>query len=173
MKLSNTQHGFSLLEVLITLVIISIGLLGIAAMQALSINNTGVARTQTIAAVQADSLASLMQANSAYWRTASGIVNVTSGTAFIDSSSVLSSTPPIPNCTAAACTPAQIATSDLLQWGGLLASRLPPGSTGSVNCVNVPVACTITIAWVEKNMALNQSTNASPGSQTYSLVVQP
>src|SRR5579871_1202658 len=60
-------HGFSVLEVMVALIIISVGLLGIAKMQALAIASTTTSRTRSIAALEAASLASAMRADRAYW----------------------------------------------------------------------------------------------------------
>ena len=54
------QKGFSLLEVLISMVIIMFGLLGIAGTQMLAINNTENARYQGVATTLASSLAAIM-----------------------------------------------------------------------------------------------------------------
>lgn len=63
------SRGFSMLEVLVTLVIILIGVLGVAGMQMLAINNTQIARTHSLAAILASSLAAEMQVNEPYWST--------------------------------------------------------------------------------------------------------
>ena len=60
-------HGFSLIEVLVALLVISIGLLGIAKMQALALSNTNGGRMRALAAIEAASLAATMQAERNYW----------------------------------------------------------------------------------------------------------
>src|ERR1700747_1698188 len=60
------QQGFSLIEILVAVLVISIGLLGIAKMQALAISNTGNSRLRALAALEASSLASTMQADRTY-----------------------------------------------------------------------------------------------------------
>ena len=70
MRSSQTRfgaRGFSLIEVLVALVVVSIGLLGIAKMQAIAYSSTGVASKRSLAAIEAASLASSMHANRAYW----------------------------------------------------------------------------------------------------------
>src|ERR1700733_15964795 len=64
-----TTRGFSLIEVMVAILIISIGLLGVAKMQALSLSNTGNSRLRALAAVEAGSIASMMQADRGYWTT--------------------------------------------------------------------------------------------------------
>src|SRR5579862_4613605 len=59
--------GFSLIEVMVAVVIICIGLLGIAKLQAMSLSNSTMSRQRAIAAIQAASLASSMHANRNFW----------------------------------------------------------------------------------------------------------
>ncbi len=61
--------GFSLIEVMVAVLVISIGLLGIAKMQALSLSNTSNSRLRALAAVESGSIASAMQADRGYWTT--------------------------------------------------------------------------------------------------------
>src|ERR1700722_10857163 len=61
------ERGFSLIEVMVAVVIICIGLLGIAKLQAMSLSNSTMSRQRAIAAIQAASLASSMHANRDFW----------------------------------------------------------------------------------------------------------
>lgn len=187
------QSGFSLLEVLISLVIISIGLLGVAGIQALSINNTGVSRTRSLAAIEASSLASAMHSNPGYWANNSNVttaavsVQGTAGGGY--SATALSdaalTTAQSAVCTSSStpCTGIQMAAYDLSWWGLDLANQLP-GGVGQVQCSNttgLPVSCLISISWTENNVALNKKTGTETGdlatgqqkTQTYTMVVQP
>lgn len=168
------QGGFTLLEVLIALLVISIGLLGIAGMQALAINNTSVARVQSLAAMQAASLAAAMQANEAYWQKTGAITNTSVNGAVLGDANLNGQAV---NCSAGVCTPVQMAGWDLKQWGSDL--QLPghlPGGTGQVTCTNnvgIPITCTISVFWQEKTVGLNAGQGAAAQQQTYSMVVQP
>ena len=64
------RNGFTIIEVMVALVVISIGLLGIAKMQALALASTSTSRLRSLAAIQAASLGSAMHANRAYWAAA-------------------------------------------------------------------------------------------------------
>lgn len=169
---ASRQAGFTLLEVLIALLVISIGLLGIAGMQALAINNTSVARVQSLAALQAASLASAMQANEAYWQKTGAITNTTVNGAVLGDANLNGQAV---DCSAAVCTPVQMAGWDLKQWGGDLQNLLP-GGTGQVTCTNnvgIPITCAISVIWQEKTVGLNAGQGAAAQQQTYSMVVQP
>src|SRR5579862_6704677 len=68
--LRHRSRGFSLIEVLVALIIIGVGMLGIAKIQALAYASTGTAAARSIAAIEASSLAAAMRANRDYWTTA-------------------------------------------------------------------------------------------------------
>ena len=53
-----SPRGFSMIEVLITIVVITVALLGAAKMQAAAVSNTQVARVRSLISLQAGSLAS-------------------------------------------------------------------------------------------------------------------
>ena len=59
--------GFSLVEVMVAVVVICVGLLGIAKMQAMSLSTTTTSRQRALAALQAASMASAMHSNRQYW----------------------------------------------------------------------------------------------------------
>src|SRR5579862_1192051 len=59
--------GFSLIEVMVAVVIICIGLLGIAKLQAMSLSNSTMSRQRALAAIEAAGLAASMHSNRDYW----------------------------------------------------------------------------------------------------------
>src|ERR1700676_4836787 len=112
--------GFSLIEVMVALVVCSIGLLGLAKMESLAISSTSVAGSRSIAAIEASSLASAMHANPGYW--AAGLAPG-STTVYYDSTPALqisdSGLATAATCLTAgtgSCTPAQMAAYDVQQW---------------------------------------------------------
>jgi type IV pilus assembly protein PilV len=164
--------GFSLVEVMVAVIVISVGLLGIAKMQALALSSTGTARMRSIAALEAASLASAMHANRAYWSaiTKAQTVNVTASSSSIaptDATLVA----PAALCTfsAAASTPcatsAALAAADLTYWAQDLNKTLPQNATALISCsagsVTVPVYCTIELDWTENVVGINTSTNTA------------
>ena len=166
------QRGFSLIEVLVSLLVIATGLLGNAGMQMLSINNTSIARNRSLAAIEADALASMMHANTSYWQPSTPILTACSvnGTTLGDTTLNSQAT----DCVSGVCTATQMAGYDLKYWGPLVASLLPAG-VGNVSCTafsaTTPVSCVITVSWSESHLMLNQT--GSSVTQNYTLVVQP
>jgi type IV pilus assembly protein PilV len=186
---SKSLAGFSLIEVLVALIIVSVGLLGIAKMQALAYSSTGIASKRSLAAIEGSSLASSMSANRIYWSalTAAATTNVVGA--------VVTSTDPAltaaPNCTpgaAAPCTPSQIAGYDMNAWATAL-KKILPNDKATITCAStagaLPVNCVITMTWVENQAAINsqeaQAATAAAAAGTpaamqlpsYTLYVQP
>jgi type IV pilus assembly protein PilV len=168
------SRGFGLIEVMIAVLVVAIGLLGFAKMQALGVSSTHNSGTRAIIALQTSALAASMRANEAYW--AAGLAPATltvTGPAISDTTLNGLTT----DCTSAVCTAAQMAAFDLKNWGASLAA-LFPSSSGAVACSTVigsPVTCTITVSWSEKTVAINAATvsGSTPATLNYTLLVQP
>jgi type IV pilus assembly protein PilV len=170
-------RGFSLVEVLVTIVVLAVGLLGLAKMQAAAISNTKVSGVRALISLQASSLASAMHGNRGYW--AAGVAPATfsvSGTTVVDSTGVLTGTT---DCAAATCTPAQLAAYDVATWARAVNSQFPSYSA-LVTCstvITLPVSCDIKLSWSEKYVAINRTTAASGVAQTstqsFTLHVKP
>lgn len=160
------ESGFSMLEVLVSMIIIMIGVLGIAGMQLLSINNTEVARYQSLAALLASSMAAEMQANVAYWGTAATNITV-NGTAITGGPGGVSGT-----CQNVVCSAPQMANYTLQNWGQALANTLP-GGTGAISCavIPAPTVCTLTLNWSEKTVASLGTPAGSSAPMTYTTMV--
>jgi type IV pilus assembly protein PilV len=165
-------QGFSLLEVLVALLVISFGLLGIAGMQALSFSNTGVAGFRSIATLQAYSMAAAMSANENYWNQSGVPLTITvnaTGSSLGAPGNV---------CNTTVCSAADMAAYDLQQWGATLAGVLPNG-TATLTCMPAVTAtsnttCQIQVAWVEKNVAQNQIAGVAAGTPYhFEMVVTP
>lgn len=107
------QSGFTLIEVLVSMLILSIGLIGVAALQGVSLKNTQSAFMRTQASALAYDLADRMRAN-----LASADSNLYDpGTAAI-----------VTGCrSTTGCTPLDLAKNDLAEWNAALATYLPMG----------------------------------------------
>ncbi len=164
------SSGFSLIEVLVSLVIFSFSLVGVASLMSLSMkgNHNGYLRSQAI--LLSSDMSSRMRANlSGLW---GGHYNGLSGG--VNEVECDFETP---------CKPEELATYDFNNWNKQLAALLP-GGEGSVECDTpslppgiltsglwvayppFPGICNITIQWYELNESGQQS-------QTVKLVIQP
>src|SRR5579862_9783339 len=67
MRSNSRARGFTLLEVMVALMVTTIGLLGIAKLQALAYASTGSASVRSLVALQVAGLAAAMHADRGYW----------------------------------------------------------------------------------------------------------
>ncbi len=144
----NKQKAFSLLEVLITILVLSFGLLGMAALITTGMRSNNVAQYRSVATQQTLDMADRMRAN---------LIGVRSGN--YDALAV--GIPASVDCMAAACDDVQMAVYDHAQWNTANAALLPGGS-GTVNGSLVN-GFTIMLMWTEKEMA-GRSDPGCPGT---------
>lgn len=116
----NRQSGFTLVEVLVAALVLSVGLVGVAALQALSLKNNQSAFMRSQATVLTYDLADRMRAN------------VAGSTAnFYDPTQAEMTV----GCTSTAgCSPQQLAQNDLAEWNAAIATYLPMGQ--GVVCID-------------------------------------
>jgi type IV pilus assembly protein PilV len=143
------QGGFSLIESLVALVVLSVGLLGIAALYVTALREGRTALLRSEAVTRAGDMADRIRANSvggAGYALAAGAANQA-----------------VAACAVGGCTAAQMATTDKAQWVALLQRGLPAGQgTIDVDATTTPFTYTLTISWQEPNV----------GAQSYVLRVQ-
>lgn len=139
MSVQRRQAGFTMVESLVALVVLSIGMLGIAALylDSLRAGRTAIYRTQAVN-LAAD-LADRVRAN----RVAVGGYNIDVG-----EDGALE-----PSCyTTAGCTAGELAGTDLAAWKAQLAQQLP-GGDGSIAVVagagGEPSRYVVTVTWTE------------------------
>ena len=113
-----TMSGFSLVELLVAVLILAIGLTGLAGLQISGIRNNQTAYYRSVATQLAYDMADRMRSNQA--GVALGLYK--SGTTG-------SATPGTSNssCETGTCTPAQLAAYDLKRWNDELSAKLPSG----------------------------------------------
>lgn len=104
----NTQRGYTLLEMMIAVLIISFGLLGLAGLQATALKNNHGAYLRSIATQLAYEMADRIRANKG-----------------VDYSAI--SPTPHGGCSIS-CTPTELAEDDLSGWQQQVASDLPLGN---------------------------------------------
>jgi type IV pilus assembly protein PilV len=116
------QHGFSLLEVLVSIIILSFGLLGMVGLQATALQANREARTQSSAGILARELAEMMRGNKT-------IGLLTSANPYIGDFSS-----PLAPATASYClavgnpqcaTPNDVANAEMTEWLSRVDTELP------------------------------------------------
>ena len=143
-----SMGGFSLMEVLVALVVLSVGLLGLAALQAEGLRGSSTAQYRFQAIRLMGDIVDRIRANR------SGLVGspapyaATAASAGVDRSCVEDAD------AAADCSAQQMAEHDLFVWKGDVVSLLGAGSTGAVTShATIANRVTITISWTERTDA--------------------
>lgn len=141
------QQGTSLLEVLISLVILMSGFLALAGLQAVAVNNNHSAFLRSQAVIQAHDMADRIYANATGLQ--AGNYNAINGVSLNPPNCLTSAGPGTSALAAVNCTPAQIAQFDGWEWNTQNAAILPSG-TGTVTGPDGNGVYTITITWLEQ-----------------------
>lgn len=119
------QSGFTLIEILVAVLILSLGLLGLAGLQAASIRSNHSAYLRSQATHLAYDMADRMRANMA----------AVEGGDYNDPTLT-----PTPSCyTTSGCSPMLLARDDAARWTADLQTVLPPGSAGVVCIDGTPI----------------------------------
>lgn len=151
--ISGQQRGFTLVEVLVTLMVFAVGMLGVAGMQMTALTGLDAAQYRSVAALKAAEMAERVRANP---------LGLYDGTAGHDRS--CRSThyddlhPTVDDCDANT-----LAEDDLADWNKELAARLPvgkgtvcldstpdDGTPGAPACDGVGKVYAVKIWWTEK-----------------------
>ena len=110
-----SQRGVTLIEVLVAVVILSLGFLATTRMQILGMRYNQGAFFKSQASIMATDIADRMRAN---------LVGVTDN--HYDDADT-SSLPTDPDCMSSGCSPEELADLDIVQWGNSIQSVLPEG----------------------------------------------
>lgn len=141
------QTGTSLLEVVVTIVIISIGLLGLAGLQLNSMKFQKSASQRSEAVQSAYDLSERMRANGAgvsVGGVATNFYNYTTAYA-----TTIATLPTVPTCAATVCTASEVASIDSALWLRNLGTRLN-GGAGYIT-PNAVGGYDVTVMWRERN----------------------
>jgi len=112
-RMTNRQGGFTLIEVMVSTVVLAVGLLGLAGLQAASLSSNQSAFMRTQASALAYDLADRMRSN------------VAGGTSGFYAAGTASYSP---GCSSTAgCSPLQMAQNDLAEWNAAITTYLPLG----------------------------------------------
>lgn len=159
----HTERGLGFIEVMIAMAVLAVGMTGVFSVLADTMEQNTASRLQGVAALEAGLMATDIQTNPAYWQGIS-----------------LSETAPDTNSTACndtACTPAEIASEDVDDWGYGISHALPKGQ-GTLDCsTNTSVSpnitlCRVSVTWVV-NQGMVESLETQVLNQAYVLMVQP
>ena len=137
------MRGVGLIEVLIAVLILTFGMLGIAAMQATSLRNGQSSMQRSQAVVQSYAILDSMRANPAVAKI--GGYNL----------KTLTCDPP---------DRADLATNDLADWIDALHAHLGQSACGQIVCDGPD--CTITVQWNDRGTASGTSTPAKVVTET-------
>lgn len=184
------NSGMSLIEALVALVIISIGLLGIAALQASGLRFNNIAAMRSMASIEAGMMMDMMRANICGMHDASAVDAYPDCDPAVDNAFSYAGTNTgnivDPGTTdlycwnpAVSCTSAQQAAADLWFWSQEVSTSLPQGTVAIV-CNDAPCtnnsSYTITVSWQEQEATLDATGQTQVGaafSPTFSTVFQP
>lgn len=133
-----SQAGFSLLEIMVTLVVLSTGLLGVANLQVDALRGNQGAYMASVAAQQAQDMAERMRSNP--------VAVAANGYDALDAS-----VPKVKvDCLSVACTPTQLVQFDHNRWNAANQALLP-GGAGQV--VKVNGVFLIGVRWHDRKLA--------------------
>lgn len=145
---SNRDRGFSLLEVLVALLILSVGLLGIAGLQTVSLKFNHQSYERTQATVLISEMIEKIMANPVATRAGS-----------FDLVDTLTDTFTGYGACPTSCTPTQLATYDLSRWQNSMNDprKLAQGRGTIARMSAAPEhVFKVTVTWVESNMWMQQ-----------------
>lgn len=166
-----SRAGFTLVELLVTMLIVTVGILGILKMEAAGVSESQVSRVRSLMTYQAESLASSMRANRGYWASTTAAFTTWSSVATGTQTYPISGNAGDATCVANTCSSTQMAYADWVSWRDAFVGAFPNASA-TVACSGTAPACTagssavprsydITLSWSEKSVAINRSGNST------------
>lgn len=169
-----SQRGFSLIEVMVTIVIVSFGLLGLAGMMFSSVTAGQVSMSRSVAVNLSNEIADRIRTN---WK------GVQEGAYDdVEESDYAGATACATTCVTGECDPETQAVLDICLWKKQVARLLPGGtasiavSEGNLSCATPSEVCSfnVTINWNESAYRTEESGSAfEVASSSYSVLVQP
>lgn len=169
--------GFTLIEILVTMVVVAIGILGLAKMQAAAVSETSTSRERSLVAMQAESLTSAMRADRGFWAATTGTLpgfSFAAGAATITYNGAFPTSGRVDKCISPStpCSAGDIARADVDNWYRTFAAQFPTAS-GSLSCSTStgPATCDLSLSWTERVVGVNVNTVAGTHSNTDHLVI--
>jgi type IV pilus assembly protein PilV len=169
------QRGVSMIEVLVAVLIFTVGLIGLGGLLITATKSNASALVRTQVTFLAGTMGDRMRANPlGLWND-----NYNSTGYPIDDT--------VPDCDKG-CTPSEVALRDQVVWSQQLKDSLPAVGPSSINCVkggNPPDSsmyskrppfngtCTMTITWAERGLTGGDDKVASGNLQSFTWVFEP
>lgn len=146
-----SSRGFTLLEVLVALLVLSVGLLGLAALQTLGLKFNTQSYQRTQATLLLDDMIERMRSNP------DGVANGDYDTLL--KTPVSASSPPSlkADCAVVTCNAADMAVYDMNQWLNSMSAIKLASAQGQI--VSKPPLYTITVMWSENNLTMFEYAN--------------
>ena len=186
------QRGFNLIEVMAAVLVVTFGLLGLAKIEAVAVNETTTSDLRSLVAIEVQSLAASMHANPDYWQSSlGGALNCTITGSITSSVTVCSTLNANYDCASTnTCTPTQVAAYDVQTWAKSM-NTLLPGLLTTITCTSAVTnaanssgstqteyGCDIVVKWTEKYVAINKAAsdaqfNARSVTSKYETTVWP
>lgn len=161
-------RGVTMLEVLVTLLIITLWLLGTAGAQSSAVKLTKAAQFRTTAVLLASDIAERMEGNSA--AAAAGAYGPYDSTSYAESTV---------NCVQNPCSGPNLAAFDLTEWGKRVKEAATlPGATATIGfapgSATTPATYTITINWADRgDFRATAKTDAEQLTYTATRAINP
>ncbi len=133
-RIPGSQAGFTLVEVMVALVIFTVSLLGLAALQAASLRDNQLAYYNTVATRLAYDMGERIRANRN---------SAIAGDYIVDNIDTTMAAPSV-NCYSGSCDAADVAVTDVYEWLTAVEESLPSGKGRVVANGNV---FTVTVMW--------------------------
>ena len=148
------HRGFTMLETLITLAVITIWLLGSANVQPFALRLNKAAQFRTQAVMLASEMAERIEANK--------IAALTG--AYVYTGSGASSSK---DCTTANCSASELRDFDLVEWTTRVAATLPNAAATITADVNNPINYTIVVNWTDRRTDQNYGSTGTSEAFSY------
>jgi type IV pilus assembly protein PilV len=153
-RLFTGQSGYSLMEVLVALLVLSFGLIGLAMLQTVGLKFNTNSATRTQSTFLAYDIIDRMKANLS--AVTDGLYDVPNTSAV---NSILSGS--VTDCATSTCDSAKMAAYDLKQWYELQNKYIAGASAGDRTTITRPDAAsprsvTITLRWMEDDLPKEQ-----------------
>lgn len=165
------ERGFSLIEVLVSIVILAFGVISMGGLQLASLRSAQSSSNFSIAATLARDYSEMMRSNTAVSNNTSTVAGV-NPYLFDTSTASTFTTPPPDDCKATVCNAAQIGTLHIADWAERVTAQLPAGKaivcrdstprnadgTYKWGCDNLGSAVSIKIGWIDKRTSEERGT---------------